>query len=311
MKSLPIYNNSFRALIDSYQSWLTAERYAATTIYYMPIHLREFFHYLETLGHEGIEYITTKLVSEYYEQLSMRKNRIRGGALSNKALNKHIQSLKLFVEYLNKHDANFSFGVHLKSEKVNNLTAKDILSIKQIKQLFEACEYSHTSAKYRLRDKGILAILYSCGLRLNEAAQLDINDVKFNKNLIHVRYAKKSKERFVVINDRNLKILEDYIYEARPQFGKSKKSKALFVNQFGRRMGGQTFSARLKVILSTTEDKNIISKHVTPHTLRHCIATHYLQSGMKLKKIQKFLGHASIEATQIYTHLLTGLEEDD
>ncbi|MFD0963216.1 tyrosine-type recombinase/integrase [Pseudofulvibacter geojedonensis] len=311
MKSLPIYNNSFRALIDSYQSWLTAERYAATTVYYMPIHLREFFHYLETLGHEGIEYITTKLVSEYYEQLSIRKNQKRGGALSNKALNKHIQSLKLFVEYLNKHDANFSFGVHLKSEKVDNLTTKDILSVAQIEQLFEACEYSHISAKYRLRDMALLTVLYSCGLRRNEAVQLDVNDVKFNKNLIHVRHAKKSKERFVVINDRNKRILEDYLYEARPQFGISKKSKALFVNQYGRRMSGQTFSNRLKSILKSTEDKNITSKHVTPHTLRHCIATHFLQSGMKLKKIQKFLGHASIEATQIYTHLLTELEDDD
>ena len=311
MKSLPIYNNSFRALISSYQSWLSVERYAPTTVYYMPIHLREFFHYLEALGHEGIQNITTKLVSQYYEQLSMRKNKKRGGALSNKALNKHIQALKLFVEYLNKHDANFSFGVHLKSEKVDNLTAKDILSVAQIKQLFEACDYSHTSAKYRLRDKAMLTILYSCGLRRNEAVQLDINDVKFEKNLIHVRYGKKEKERFVAINDRNKRILEDYIYEARPQFGKSKKSKALFVNQFGRRMNGQTFSARLKSILKTTEDKSITSKHVTPHTLRHCIATHLLKSGMKLKKIQRFLGHESLEATQIYTHLLSELEDDD
>ena len=117
MKSLPIYNNSFITLLSSYQNWLNTKNYAESTAYYMPIHLREFFHYLETLGHEGIQYVTTKIVTEYYDFLSIRKNQTHGGALSNRSLNKHQQTLKLFIEFLKKHGANFNFGVHLKTEK--------------------------------------------------------------------------------------------------------------------------------------------------------------------------------------------------
>ncbi|MFD0963230.1 tyrosine-type recombinase/integrase [Pseudofulvibacter geojedonensis] len=310
MKSLPIYNNSFRALLSSYESWLTTKRYADSTAYYMPIHLREFFHYLESLGHEGIQNITTKLVSQYYEKLSVRKNQKRGGALSNKALNKHIQSLKLFVEYLNKHDATFDFGVHLKSEKVDNLTAKDILNVDQIKLLFEACEYSSMRARYRLRDKAMLVLLYSCGLRRNEAVMLDVKDIMLDKNLIHVRFGKKYQKRKVAFNDRNKKILEEYIYEARGQFKNSRKTNALFVNQAGGRLKGKSYIDSLNRIITATNDKSITSKNLTLHTLRHCIATHLLQAGMKLEMIQRLLGHKSLESTQIYVHLLNELDND-
>ena len=309
MKSLLIQNTAFNTLLNSFKSWLSVQLYATDTIHNMPNHLREFFHYLEAKGHEGIEYITTNLVTEYYEYLSTRKNRTRGGALSNASLNKHQQSLKLFLTYLKEHGANFSFGVHLRTEKMNDIDVKDILSIEQMKQLFEACSYSHISSRYQLRDKAMLAILYSCGLRRKEAMMLDIKDVNFDEKLIHVRFGKKNKQRYVSINAYNLRILEDYIYEARPQFFNSKSSNALFINKNGTRMRGKTYADRLEKIIEATEDDDIQSKHITLHGLRHSIATHFLQSGMKLESIQRFLGHDSLESTQIYVRIVNLLED--
>jgi len=310
MKSLQIQNTAFNTILNSFQNWLGVQRYANDTILNMPIHLREFFHYLEAKGHEGITFITTNLVTEYYEYLSSRKNKTRGGALSNGSLNKHQQSLKLFLTYLKEHGANFNFGVHLRTEKMNDIDVKDILSIKQMKQLFEACSYSHISSRYQFRDKAMLTILYSCGLRRNEAVMLDVSDVKFDEKLIHVRYGKKSKERYVAINDYNLRILEDYIYEARPQFYKSKTSDALFVNKNGKRMLGKSHSDRLKAIIEATEDEDIMSKHITPHSLRHAIATNLLQYGMPLENISRFLGHSSLESSQRYTQIVNLLEDE-
>jgi len=310
MKSLQIQNTAFNTILNSFQGWLSVQLYATDTIRNMPIHLREFFHYLEAKGHEGIEYITTNLVTEYYEYLSSRKNRTRGGALSNASLNKQQQSLKLFLTYLKEHSANFNFGVHLRTEKINDIDVKDILSINQMKQLFDACSYSHISSRYQLRDKAMLVVLYSCGLRRNEAVMLDISDVKFDEKLIHVRFGKGNKERKVAINDYNLRILEDYIYEARPQFYKSKTSEALFINKNGKRLLGKSYADRLEKIVEATEDEDIQSKHITLHGLRHSIATHFLQSGMPLEKISRFLGHSSLESTQRYVRIVNLLEDE-
>jgi len=310
MKSLQIQNTAFNTILNSFKGWLGVQLYANDTILNMPIHLREFFHYLEVKGHEGITYVTTNLVTEYYEYLSSRKNKTRGGALSNGTLNKHQQSLKLFLTYLKEHSANFNFGVHLRTEKINDIDVKDILSIEQMKQLFEACSYSHISSRYQLRDKAMLTILYSCGLRRNEAVMLDIKDVMFDEKLIHVRFGKGSKERKVAINDYNLRILEDYIYEARPQFYKSKTSDALFINKNGNRMQGKSYADRLEKIVEATEDDGIQSKHITLHGLRHSIATHFLQAGMPLEKISRFLGHSSLESTQRYVRIVNLLEDE-
>ena len=310
MKSLQIQHTAFNKILSSFQGWLGIQLYATDTVYNMPIHLREFFHYLEAKGHEGIEYITTNLVTEYYEYLSTRKNRTRGGALSNASLNKHQQSLKLFLTYLKEHSANFNFGVHLRTEKMNDIDVKDILSIEQMKQLFEACSYSHISSRYQQRDKAMLVVLYSCGLRRNEAVMLDISDVKFDEKLIHVRFGKGNKQRHVAINDYNLRILEDYIYEARPKFYKPKTSDALFINKNGKRLLGKSYADRLEKIVEATEDDDIMSKHITLHGLRHSIATNLLQSGMPLEKISRFLGHSSLESSQRYTRIVNLLEDE-
>ena len=313
MKSLTLYNQSFLTILSSYQNWLKTLGYASKTSYTLPNHLKEFFYYLESKGHEGIEFITTRLVSEYYnDYLSTRQNKRRGGALGNRALNKHQQALKLFLKYLKEHEANYNFGVHLKTEKAETIDVRDLLSQDQAKQLFNACDWSHISKRFQLRDKAILVVLYSCGLRRNEAVSLDVNHVNFDKRELFVAEGMNYKYRYIPLNNFSLKILEDYIYEARPEFNKAKKpSNSLFLNKFGNRMLGKTFSDRLHKIIEATEDEDIMSKKITLHTLRHCLATHLLERGMKLDNISKLLGHSSLESTQIYVHLLDKLKEDE
>ena len=104
--------------------------------------------------------------------------------------------------------------------------------------------------------------------------------------------------------------MEDYIYEARPEFYQSNLSEALFVNKNGTRMLGMSFANRLQKIVQATNNKNIVEKQITLHILRHSIATHLLQKGVPLESIKTFLGHSSLESTQIYTHLLKTLEND-
>ena len=303
MKKLPLKSTTFNNLLIDFKSWLKVLGYAPSTVYNLPNHLREFFHYLECHGHSEVKSITTQLVKQYYNYLSKRGNQRRGGSLSKAFLNKHQQALKKFLTYLKEHNANIRFGVHLKQEKVNCQEEKVILTQLEIKELFEACQFAHMSPYFQARDKVILVLLYSCGLRRNEAMHMDTEDILFQKGRIYVRKGKNYKERFVPINKYNLEILEEYVFEHRSEFITKYQTDALLLSSHGKRMNDLTIAHRLKAIVEATENEVIIEKNITMHTLRHSIATHLMDNKVPIQLISSFLGHASLESTQIYTHL--------
>jgi integrase/recombinase XerD len=308
MKKLKLHNESFKLLVANYKEWLDILGYAESTVYYLPNHLQEFFYYLEQNHIKNINHITTKTVKDYYNYLQQRANERQSGSLSKSYLNKHQQALKKFKEYLQNHNHK-GINIHLKSEKQPTEEKLNILTQSEIKQLFRATEYSHTESRFKLRDKAILTILYSCGLRRNEAVHLDLSDIFFDKERVFIRKGKNYKERYVPINRRNAEILEDYIYESRPEFYQSNLSEALFINKNGTRMQGMSFANRLKAIVQATNNKDIVGKQITLHILRHSIATHLLQKEVPLESIKTFLGHSSLESTQIYVHLMKQLDE--
>lgn len=308
MKKLKLQNETYKMFVANYKEWLDILGYAESTVYYLPNHLQEFFYYLEQNHIKNINHITTKTVKDYYNYLQQRVNERRNGGLSKSYLNKHQQALKKFSEYLKEHNAQSHLSVHLKTEQNPTEEKLNILTQSEIKELFKATEFSHREERFKLRDKAILVVLYSCGLRRTEAVNLDLKDVFFDKERIYVRKGKNYKQRVIPVNNYNLKILEDYIFNARIEFYKPNETEALFISQQGKRLNGMSFSNRLKEIIKATNNKEIIEKKITLHTLRHSIATHLLEQGVALESIKTFLGHSSLESTQIYTHIVKTLE---
>jgi integrase/recombinase XerD len=282
----------------------------------LPNHLREFFNYLESIDIHHINTITTKVVTDYYTYLKERPNQRRNGGLSNGSLNKHQQALFKFREYL-KHHNHKGINIHLKQESKNSRDTLSVLTQQEIKELFKATEFSHSEEKLKIRDKAILVCFYSCGLRRNEVVHLDVKDILFDKERLFVRQGKNYKERFVPLNKHSLKILEHYVFDYRIEFKNSNKIEALFLNYRGMRLQGMSFANRLKVIIRATNNlpdrqagKELQERNITLHSLRHSIATHLLEQGADIEQISIFLGHASLESTQIYTHLLTNSAEE-
>jgi integrase/recombinase XerD len=115
-----------------------------------------------------------------------------------------------------------------------------------------------------------------------------------------VRKGKNYKERYVPVNEMTLQHIKDYLEHSRPFLQVKDKIPALFISDKGYRAEGQSLLNRIRKLIKVAR----IDKEIGLHTLRHSIATHLLQSGMKLKHIAKFLGHSSLEATQIYTHII-------
>jgi integrase/recombinase XerD len=314
VKKLILENPSYKYLEQSFREWLDVLGYAPSTVYNMPNLIRELFHYLEQQGIGNIKGMDVSHIESYYQKLKERSNQTRGGGLSNAHLNKHIQALRKFTSYLRKVGRLQIPEISLENEETENriiyLTEEEIL------ELFKATEKA-TSQKNKpseivvaiqARDRAMLAVFYGCGLRRNEGVCLDIGDINFDRSILHVRKGKNYKERLVPISKTNLKYLTEYVYDHRPELTKGSKTEALFISyQHIRRMQGQSLMIRLRVLQYHTESIDLKEKEIGLHTLRHSIATHLLQAGMKLESISRFLGHSSLESTQIYTHL-AGIE---
>ena len=303
MKQLNLYNESYKILLKDFANWLDILGFADSTQKSLPNHLREFFYYLECENINQIHLINIQIIKDYYGYLKTRENKAREGGLSKAYLNKHQQALFKFNDYLKNHN-NKGISIHLKREEQNQRDSLQILTQDEIKTLFKATEYSHQIERIRKRDQVILVLLYSCGLRRNEAISLKIKDILFDKERIHIRKGKNYKERYVPINQYNLKIIETYIYDFRPLFYNHKTTEYLLINYRGNQLLGQSLCNRLTAIIEATQNEQLIEKKITPHILRHSIATHLLEKGANIETISQFLGHSSLESTQIYTHLL-------
>lgn len=309
MKSLALSNASFRYLEQSFKEWLDILGYAPTTVYYAPLHVRELLHYLEHKGIKDIKQLDSKYIKAHYDKLKERSNQRQGGALSNNHLNKHIQAIKKFTDYLRQVGRLELAASPLKNE-ANDTEKITVLTEAEIQLLFKATykpdEYltQEKSESLGSRDRAMLAVYYGCGLRRNEGVNVNVSDIDFDKALLHVRKGKNYKQRFVPVSKAALKHLQDYVYDHRGELLQGGKSGALFISMRATRMQGQSLMLRLKHLQYRTEDATLAEKEIGLHTLRHSIATHLLQAGMKLESISRFLGHSSLESTQIYTHLI-------
>lgn len=150
-----------------------------------------------------------------------------------------------------------------------------------------------------LRDKAILELLYSCGVRLAEIHDMNLPDVKFSERTALVR-GKGSKERQVIFGRPSEQALQRYLTESRPLLlGETRPHQALFLNRYGQRLSRRSYEKLVRQYSVASGGRD----DVHPHTLRHTFATHMLEGGADLRVIQELMGHSSPSTTQLYTHI--------
>ena len=282
-------------LTGSFEKWLKTLGYAQSTVYLSVKCVRDFFFYLKSSQITTIEQVQAERINGYYRYLQTRDNKRQGGGLSQNYITGNINAIKRFSRYLQQTGKPF-FEVTIQT-KPDRETQKTILTREEIKAFYKVCDNSIIG----LRDRAILSIFYGCGLRRSEGANLDVADLLFKKKLLFVREGKGYRERYVPMSGAVRTDLENYIYQAREQIQRSAgtKNEALFLSMQVKRMCGSALISRIQRITSAAQ----INKTIGLHSLRHSIATHLLQSGMTLEEVSRFLGHSSLESTQIYTHL--------
>jgi site-specific recombinase XerD len=286
-------NPLYIRLQAGFTQWLRILNFEPTSQRDMPKMLSEFLAYLEARDCIHPHDIKESHLKSYFEYLHERPNDKWGGGLSKNYIRKQLQVIRKFARYLTESgQASFTVKLRIKGKSTN---IKSILTLQEISKLYDAVKDDIMG----LRDKAILALYYGCGLRKNEGANMDVRDLLLDKELVYVRKGKGYKERYVPLAGTAKADLENYILYARPHLLGDKKDDALLLNVNGKRLTGYTCYTQLQKLKTAAG----IKKPAGLHTLRHSIASHLLHSGMQLEQIQRFLGHSSMESTQIYTHL--------
>lgn len=214
--------------------------------------------------------------------------------ISARSINRHIVSIKNYFKFLERNNLISNnptteiTGLKMPKKMPRILSEEDINNLLDL-PLEDAYDY---------RNKAMLELMYSSGLRVSELLSLEVNNIDFNMNLVRV-YGKGSKERIVPIDDIATKYLFEYINIYRNTLLKNKESDILFLNSRGSKLSRQGF---FKILKEIAREKGI-KKELSPHTIRHSFATHLLNNGADLRSIQTMLGHENIETTQIYTHV--------
>ena len=212
-----------------------------------------------------------------------------------------IVSIKAFHKYLSENYKVIDISTKINTPRFYR-KLPNILTIEEVDNLLDI----KLDTPFDYRNKAMLELMYSSGLRVSELINLELSDIDLSNNYVRC-FGKGSKERIVPVGEYSAKYLSIYINEYRDSMKKGYYTEKIFLNNHGREMTRQGF---FKIIKKIAKDKGI-NKNITPHMLRHSFATHLLNNGADLRTIQEMLGHSSISTTQIYTNVTNDILKEN
>jgi integrase/recombinase XerC len=218
---------------------------------------------------------------------------------SKATIARKLATLRSFYKFLVKRNRLGSNPVAVVRTPKQEKKLPKFLEYEDVKKLLETPPLNNWLGA---RDRAILETLYSTGIRVSELVALNMDDIDFLGEVIHIR-GKGKKERIAPISSSALQVIQHYIEfrNKRAQSNSNFDSKVLFVNKHGRRLSTRSVRRKMDKYLKMAG----LDPTISPHTLRHSFATHMLNNGADLRSVQELLGHQSLSTTQVYTHLTT------
>jgi len=297
----------YERLLEEFIFYLEVTGYAPATVITRKRNIHEFLLFLEEQKTETINQLTTNNLTAFLRLQQTRENQLFGAGLSLSSINQYGRSIKRFLEFLSDYKQIPTPEIEIineddRPEERTTLTPEEITDLYNATYLYiKLCRFPRFHAT---RSRAMLALYYGCGLRKSEAINLNVKDVQTDNRLIHIRKGKGGRERYVPFTAPTGQFLSEYVF-ARNEYLQSieKGCEAFLISQLGERCGEQTLSKMLEKLIKRTGNTSLMQKKPSLHTLRHSIATHLLQQGMDIEYIRRFLGHKSLDTTQIYTHI--------
>ena len=293
-KSLNLYNDA-----KKYLAFLQFEsKLSSNTISSYWLDLKSFFDYIaNSYNIKKLSEIKSAHINTYIKSLDKYIDKQNHTVVKkSSSINRSISSIKSFYKYL------------ISNEIIKENPAKSILSVKQSKKIPDILSVEEINKildsfdltkKNNVRDKAVISLLYSSGLRVSELTSLQLTNLFLEEDIIRI-FGKGNKERIVPIGSIAKNDLLNYIENIRPYYTRKTNSKGiLFLSNRGKELSRKTVWNIIKISSIRAE----INKKVSPHTFRHSFASHLLEGGAGLRIVQELLGHSNISTTQIYTQL--------
>ena len=250
--------------------------------------INQYLMYLGDLDFKNLSDVKSTHVRDYIRVLN-------DGGMAPASISRIISSIRTYYRFLSSENILSENPVLLINNPKLPKKLPDVLSEKEISLIINAIQ---ESSQFYQRDKAIIEMLYSCGIRVTELCNLEVSNLFIDEDLIRVM-GKGNKERLLPLGARSKKYVNEYIKHSRNSHMKKSGSSFVFVS----RNGNQLTRAMINIILNKWTQVSGLKKSVSPHKLRHSFATHLLEGGADLRFVQALLGHSDISTTQIYTHI--------
>lgn len=265
--------------INEFKSYLMYEKmFSSNTVNSYVRDLEEFNSFLES---EYIKHVTYKDIRSYLAHMYNKK-------YSSRTISRKLSAIRSFYKYeVNKGVIRDNPCLLISNPKVEK-KLPNYLSYNEIETMLEVPD---TFKNNSLRDKLIIEILYSTGIRVSELVNIKLKDIDFYNNQILI-LGKGNKERYVIFGNTLKDMLKEYI-------SIKSDSEYLITNKYNKKMSTRSIEEIVKKIVKIDGIKN----KVTPHTIRHTFATHMLNEGADLRVVQELLGHENLKTTEVYTHV--------
>ena len=287
----------FAALRDAHLEYLAIRNYSLLTIRNRESYLNRFMLWAEERSLTRPDRITKQILERYQRWLFNYRDPKTDKKLSFRSQHARLLPLRAFFKWLCKRDllpANPAADLDL--PKLESRLPRHVLNTREAELVLAQADLKTSMG---LRDRAMMEVLYSTGIRRMELANLKLYDLDADRMLVFVRLGKGKKDRMVPIGERALSWTNKYMEEARPGLSSSRSDEALFLSNLGEAFTPNRLTQLVRDYVLAAD----IGKTGSCHLFRHACATHMLENGADTRMIQALLGHAKLETTQIYTHL--------
>ncbi|MBI5747667.1 MAG: tyrosine-type recombinase/integrase [Nitrospinae bacterium] len=290
--------NRVKLLIQRFREYMGMENFSQRTIGDYVNQLGFFIQYLQTTDIEEITQIDKELIHKY--QMYLYSYQKKGKPLSLETQYARLVPVKSLFRFLVKR----GYFLYDPTSQIELPKRKKNLprGLMTKKEIFKILSQPDPDTILGLRDKAILELLYSTGIRNSELRNLSIYDLDTTHGELRINYGKGRKDRVIPLGEIASKYIEEYLNISRPLLLEQQKQKSqnlLFVSKRGKKID----QSNLIWLIKKYVKKANVHKHITPHSFRHTCATHMLRGKANLRHIQELLGHSSIATTQIYTQV--------
>ena len=282
--------------MQAYLSALAVRNYSPETIEGRRSSLESFIDWCQERALLRAESISKRILESYQRALH-RYRKANGKPLGYSSQRGHMTALRDYFKWLCRNDhIPFNPASELELPRPEKRLPEEPLSIRQVEAVLSQPDLADPLG---LRDRAILEILYSSGIRRSELTRLQLCDVNAERQTLQVRKGKGKKDRVVPIGCRALQWLQRYLDDVRPQLQLSLKESHLFLSSYGEAFNPDVLSRKVAQYIRQAD----IGRGGSCHLFRHTCATHMLENGADIRFIQQLLGHEKLETTQIYTEV--------